>query len=206
MNTAVLGRRSPGSQQVQAAGIGLWVFIGVAGTLFTLFLAAYVMRMESADWWPIPMPWQTWLSTAVLIAGSFALHRSTVEARAARHDAARVWLRAGGIFAFVFLAVQLWAWQSLRAAGVVVTGNPSASFFYMLTALHGLHVIGGLMAWASTSRAAKRLDAAAVAWRIALCARYWHFLLAVWVVLFAALGWVTPEVVRFICGPDWGNK
>ena len=55
MNTAVLARPR-GSAQTQAAGVGLWVFIGVASALFTLFLAAYVMRMESADWWPIPMP------------------------------------------------------------------------------------------------------------------------------------------------------
>ena len=188
MNTAVLGRRSPGAQQVQAAGIGLWVFIGVAGTLFTLFLAAYVMRMESADWWPIPMPWQTWLSTAVLIAGSFSLHRSTVEARAARQDAARSWLLAGGVLAFVFLAAQLWAWQSLRAAGVVVTGNPSASFFYMLTALHGLHVIGGLIAFViflirTTMGRFTRAQASSAI----VVSYYWHFVDAVWIALFAMI-------------------
>ena len=45
-----------------------------------------------------------------------------------------------------------------------------------------------------------RADPARVALRIALCARYWHFLLVVWALLFAALGWMTPEIVRFICG------
>jgi cytochrome c oxidase subunit 3 len=65
--------------------------------------------------------------------------------------------------------------------------------------MHGLHVLGGLAAWAWTVHAAWP-DPAAAAWRIALCARYWHFLLAVWGVLFALLGWVTPEVARAICG------
>ena len=63
----------------------------------------------------------------------------------------------------------------------------------MLTALHGLHVLGGLIGWVV---AVQRPEP----WRIALTARYWHFLLAVWGLLFAALGWLTPDVVAFICG------
>jgi cytochrome c oxidase subunit 3 len=89
----------------------------------------------------------------------------------------------------------------LQDARVALAGNPAASFFYLLTALHGLHVLGGLAGWAGTMRAARRSgDAARVARRIALCARYWHFLLGIWLVLFATLGWLTPEVVAFICG------
>ena len=75
----------------------------------------------------------------------------------------------------------------------------AVSFFYLLTAMHGLHMVGGLAGWAWTVSAARR-EPAEAAWRIALCARYWHFMLAVWIVLFATLDWVTPEVARFICG------
>ncbi len=82
-------------------------------------------------------------------------------------------------------------------------GNPAGSFFYLLTAMHGLHVMGGLVGWAVTARGARQdADPARTALRIALCARYWHFLLAVWLVLFAALGWLTPAVVNFICGTN----
>jgi cytochrome c oxidase subunit 3 len=93
----------------------------------------------------------------------------------------------------------LWGWQALQTAHVVPSGNPAAGFFYMLTALHGLHVAGGLIAWGVTTRSA-RTDLAGFSWRVALCARYWHFLLVVWLALFAVLGWLTPEVARFICG------
>ena len=193
MNSAVLGapRRGlePGAAAV--AGTGLWVFIGVASTLFFLFLSAYVMRMDgSVDWSPIGMPWQLWLSTALLVAGSLLLHRSS---RTPDPIRARQWLLSGGTCAIGFLLAQLWGWQVLQAARVVLVGNPAASFFYVLTTLHGLHVIGGLVGWAVTLRDPRP-------WRIALCARYWHFLLAVWVVLFGALGWLTPDVVDFICG------
>ncbi len=170
--------------------IGLWVFIGVASALFALFLTAYAIRMDRApDWSRLAMPWQLWLSTALLVAGSGLL------ARAATRDA-RAPLVAAGLCALAFVACQLWAWQALADARVSFTGNPAASFFYLLTAMHGLHVAGGLVAWL---RVLRRAGPERVA-RVALLARYWHFLLLLWLVLFAALGWLTPEIVAFICG------
>jgi cytochrome c oxidase subunit 3 len=194
MTTAVWSTTPPREVAAsQAVGVALWVFIGVASTLFGLFFAAYVMRMDSNDWTPIVLPWQTWLSTAVLIAGSVTLECASRAARAGRGDDAQRLLMAGGACAIAFVLVQLWSWQALQAAKVMLAGNPSASFFYLLTALHGLHVIGGLIGWAVALRSPSP-------WRTMLLARYWHFLLAVWAVLFASLGWLTPEVVDFICG------
>ena len=184
-----------------AAGIGLWVFMGVATALFSLFITAYVMRMDGTDWSVIAMPWQLWLSTALLMAGSVALQQASKAAQGTQWARARTLLLAGGVCALAFLGVQLWAWQVLYALRVMPAGNPAASFFYLLTALHGLHVLGGLVAWCVTARGVWRdADPGRHAWRIGLCARYWHFLLAVWVLLFATLGGLTPDVVRFICG------
>lgn len=177
------------------AGIALWAFIGVASSLFLLFIASYLMRMEASDWSSIAMPWQLWLSTTLLVAGSVLLYRASVDSARAQGL-----LLAGGACAFAFLGAQLWAWQVLLDMRVTPAGNPAGSFFYLLTAMHGLHVIGGLVAWLMTVRHRRSADAAGNRRRIALCARYWHFLLAVWLVLFATLSGVTPEVVRFICG------
>lgn len=202
MNTAVapsLGGWPP-DRRAASTGIGLWVFMGVATALFSLFTLAYAMRMDGGDWSPIAMPRQLWLSTALLVTGSALLQRAGAAARGGRWAAARTQLRAGGACALAFLGVQLWVWQMLQAAQVMPAGNPAASFFYLLTAMHGLHVIGGLVGWGLTVRGASRAAGPAFAWRIVLCARYWHFLLAVWVVLFATLGWLTPEAVRWICG------
>ena len=202
MNTAVaphLGSRPP-DRRAASTGTGLWVFMGVATALFSLFILAYAMRMDSGDWSPLAMPWQLWLSTALLVAGSALLQRASAAARGGRWATARAQLRAGGACALAFVGVQLWVWQLQQAAHVMLAGNPAASFFYLLTAMHGLHVIGGLVGWGLTVRGASRAAGPAFAWRIVLCARYWHFLLAVWVVLFATLGWLTPEAVRWICG------
>ena len=205
MNTAMASSLGgwPPDRRAASMGTGLWVFMGVATALFSLFTLAYAMRMDGGDWSPIAMPWQLWLSTALLAAGSALLQRAGAAARGGRWAAARTQLWAGGACALAFLGVQLWVWQLLQAAQVVPAGNPAASFFYLLTAMHGLHVIGGLVGWRLAVRGAGRAnpaDGPAFAWRIALCARYWHFLLAVWVVLFATLVWLTPEVVRWICG------
>lgn len=182
-----------------AASIGLWVFMGVATALFSLFAMAYLIRMNSDDAVTLALPWQLWLSTSLLVAGSVTLQRATAAARGAALRRTHRLLLAGGLFALAFIAVQLWAWDTLWRAQVMPAGNPAGSFFYLLTAMHGLHLIGGLAGWAWTMRTAWDSPFGS-AWRIALCARYWHFMLAVWLVLFALLGWVTPEVARFICG------
>ncbi|ODV42326.1 bb3-type cytochrome oxidase subunit III [Cupriavidus sp. UYMMa02A] len=180
------------------ASVGLWIFMGVVTALFTLFLAAYAMRMDSPDWQRIALPWQVWLSTGLLAAGSVAMQAAVRLARTGRMAEARRALRLGGLGAAAFVASQLWAWQALHAVNVGPVNNPAGSFFYLLTAMHGLHVIGGLAGWAFA--AAFRGSGEGALLRMSLCARYWHFLLAVWVVLLAALGWLTPEIVRYICG------
>ena len=109
-------------------------------------------------------------------------------------------MRAGGATALLFLAAQWWAWQALLERQVTAVGNPAGSFFYVLTALHGLHVLGGLVGWTIAARAVRRVtDAREAAWRIGLTARYWHFLLLVWLALYASFTWITPEVARIIC-------
>jgi cytochrome c oxidase subunit 3 len=205
MNSIVLpgGAADDGAARAaRAVSTGLWIFIGVATTLFALFLIAYGMRMDSGgDWSALGMPWQLWLSSVLLVGASLVMQLASRAAQAGRWERARPLLWAGGGLALAFLGSQWWAWLALDAARVVLAGNPAASFFYLLTAMHALHLLGGLAAWAVTAQLAwERADAARVAVRIALCARYWHFLLILWAVLFAALGWLTPEIVRFICG------
>ena len=134
MNTAVL--RPPvldGDAASRALDTGLWVFIGVASTLFALFLTAYVIRMDGGDWSTIALPRQLWLSSMLLLAGSVLLHRASVAARLAQWNRTRTLLLAGGACAMAFLGAQLWAWQALLGARVMLTGNPAASFFYLLT-------------------------------------------------------------------------
>ena len=179
-------------------GAGLWVFVAVATTLFSLFITAYIMRMSAGDATSVDLPRQLWLSTALLVLGSVLLHNASRAAAISQADRARSLLLAGGITAIAFVAAQAWAWAVLSSQQVTLAGNPFGSFFYLLTAMHALHVAGGLVGWWVVSRHVRRAFEDS-AWRIALCARYWHFLLLAWLALFAALSWITPEVARIIC-------
>ncbi|CAG9173520.1 cytochrome c oxidase subunit 3 family protein [Cupriavidus pampae] len=195
---ATSGDTRPGMPTPMPGSTGLWFFMAVVTSLFALFLAAYIMRMDSPDWHRVALPWQTWLSTALLVGACVSMQASAHLGRVGRMAPARIALRLGGVGAMAFVASQLWAWHALYAMHVVPANNPAGSFFYLLTAMHGLHMLGGIVAWAMV--ATDRGSGPRTLRRIALCARYWHFLLAVWVVLVAALGWLTPELVRYLCG------
>jgi cytochrome c oxidase subunit 3 len=186
-----------------ARKVGLWVFMAVVCSLFMLFSVAYVMRMAMTDWQPLRyVPWQLWLSTAVLALASLAweVARRRGVQPGATGSAARAGMVACGL-SLAFLAVQLWAWQAMTAMNFTVNGNPASSFFYLLTGLHGLHVAGGLVAAALAGAAAGRGAAAGASFAAsaALCARYWHFLLLLWLALFALMFLVTPDFVQVVC-------
>jgi len=168
--------------------VGLWTFLCVATSLFALLVSAYHMRMMDADWAKLPVPKVLWLNTAVLVLSSVAMQWARNEAERGQEYGVKSGLIAAGIFAFSFLAGQLWAWQQLNASGYFAAANPANAFFYLLTALHGLHLLGGLWVWGrTTGRVLRGVEAAKVRLSVELCTLYWHYLLLVWVVLFAVL-------------------
>ncbi|MBI5910562.1 MAG: cytochrome c oxidase subunit 3 [Betaproteobacteria bacterium] len=188
--------------------VGLGVFLAVATSLFALLISAYYMRMAGADWTTLTVPNGLWLNTGALVLSSIAMQWSRVAARRGRTGGVRTGLIAGGIFTFCFLAGQLWVWQQLSASGYFIAANPANAFFYLLTALHGLHLLGGLWVWAkTTTRLSRGAEAGEVRLSVELCTVYWHYLLLVWLVLFALLlstpprqNSCTPDTVT-ICGP-----
>jgi cytochrome c oxidase subunit 3 len=175
--------------------------MAVVSVLFLLFAVAYVMRMELPDWRALPgVPWQLWLSTGLLAAGSVALECARTAAARGRGMQLRLEFACGGAAALAFIGVQLWAWQRMLALDYFVAANPANSFFYLLTGLHGLHVAGGLVAGAVVAaHLARGASARRVKLWVALCAQYWHFLLALWLAVFGLLFFVTPEFVDFVC-------
>jgi len=182
--------------------VGLRVFLGVVGSFFLLLVVAYIMRMEYTDWRTIPIPLFLWINTAVLILSSLAFQWARVSAARERTDDLKIAMAAAGILTIVFLVGQFVAWRELGAAGYYASTNPANGFFYLLTAVHGAHMIGGLVAWAG---AAGRLwrggDAQRTRMSVDLCAAYWHFLLAVWLVVFALLATGKGiQVILTICG------
>lgn len=177
-----------GGSTLPTAKIGLGVFLAVVGSLFALFMSAYSMRMSLADWRSLPLPPLLWINTGLLVFSSLSLQYAWVAARRGRLDDVRTGVVAGGISALAFLAGQLLAWQQLVAAGYFLSTNPANAFFYMLTAAHGLHLVGGIVALGRTGRRVLRGDdVGRMQLSVELCAIYSHFLLLVWALLFAML-------------------
>lgn len=182
---------------VPAVKLGLFVFLGVVGALFSLAISAYFMRMASADWWGMPVPRLLWINTAALALSSAALQWARREAQHGRMESLRPALVTGLALAVFFLIGQIQAWRELTAAGYVLTDNPANSFFYMLTGLHGLHILGGLAVLAHTTVRAfsANVQPDRLQLSVDLSAIYSHFMLAVWLLLFALFaGWANDFV------------
>jgi cytochrome c oxidase subunit 3 len=179
-----------------ATAVGLRVYFAVATVMFLLIAMMFVMRMgghgfstgQQPDWKPMFWPRLLWFNTGVLALSSVAWEW----ARAAGHRGSRENLRAGlvagGVLGLVFLAGQLIVWRQLEAAGCGITATTMSAFFYLITALHGLHVMGGLAVWGRTTvKVLGGSKVAAVRQSVDLCTLYWHFLLLVWLVMFGLL-------------------
>lgn len=183
--------------RMPTAKIALGIFLAVVGSLFALFASAYFMRMEYADWQAPPLPRVLWLNTGVLILASAALACAVRTAREQRAGTTRLALAAAGFASLIFLAGQLLAWRELSAAGHYLEVNPANGFFYLLTGIHGLHILGGLAALAGVLARAWTGRQAPERLRLSveLCAMYWHFLLLVWLgILVLLAGWASDFI------------
>ncbi|MBM3268250.1 MAG: cytochrome c oxidase subunit 3 [Candidatus Sericytochromatia bacterium] len=179
--------------------VGLAVFLAVVASLFSLFISAFLMRMQEADWKNLALPDSLWVNTLILVAASVSFEVVRVAARNGREALMKVALLGAGAFTGSFLAGQLMVWQGLNAAGNFPAANPANAFFFMLTAVHGLHLVGGLWVWfRATVKAWRGAGSANVAQSVDLCAMYWHFLLLVWLVLFALL-WASSQGRLLYC-------
>ncbi len=177
-----------GVLNTEPAKVALISFIAVVTSLFALFLSAYLMRMKLADWSPLTEPKLLWLNTGVLVLASIAFQLTRGASKRGQLLTVKSGLVAGGVCTTLFLLGQLVAWQQLNASGYFMTSNPANSFFYLLTALHGLHLLGGMWVWGRTTmRVLTGADAQSVRLSVELCTVYWHYLLLVWIGLFALL-------------------
>lgn len=190
------GSAHPGGEvfHIPAHKVGLWAFLATATFLFSMLFSAYLGdmgHMGMPGWRSLPIPWVLWQNTIFLLLSSVALQGAWVAVRRGNETGLRLGLVAAGILAALFILGQLEAWRQLAAAGIFLATNPSSSFFYLITTLHGLHVLGGLVAWGRTMGSARKgVYTAQNHVGVELCAVYWHFLLFIWLVMFVLI-WFT---------------
>jgi len=131
-----------------------------------------------------------WRATGLfLIAASVAMQAARKSVQGGNVAGSFKGLLVGGLLTLAFLGGQLYAWALVRNSEFFSPLNPAVAFFYLLTAVHGLHLLGGLYVWGRTLARMRRENVEVIDVRLSveLCSVYWHFLLLVWLGLFAVM-------------------
>jgi cytochrome c oxidase subunit 3 len=181
-----------------APKVGLWAFLAVVSSLFGLFASAYMLRSQGhaglASWQRLDDPSILWVNTLVLVLASAAMQIARNRVDKDQLEGGRAHFLAGSLLTVLFLVGQVLAWRQANASGTLGADDPAYAFFVLLTAIHGLHLVGGLFV---AGRTARHLFAGADRYTVVgrsrlrlsvqLCTTYFHWLMLIWLGLFALL-------------------
>jgi cytochrome c oxidase subunit 3 len=151
--------------------------------LFIGFTSAYILRRASLDWPPLSAPDVLWANTGLLVLSSVTLEVARRRLRGWDFPAAHGFMAATTFLGLLFLGGQFLGWRELQLRGVFLSSNPHSSFFYLLTGVHGLHLVGGLIWGLVAVTRLRRLGFTPGEDGLRLFATYWHFLGALWLYL-----------------------
>lgn len=166
----------------------MWLFIVSIIMLFAAFTSAYLVRKAEGNWVEFDLPNLFYYSTFVLLGSSASMHFAYLAAKKDQFNALRISISITFVLGLLFLVMQFYGWIQLVEMNVFFVGNPSGSFVYVLSGLHGLHLVSGLIVLIFALVAAFRLKInAKQLTQIKICATYWHFLDALWLYLFVFL-------------------
>ena len=171
------------------AKLGVRTVMIVSTVIFSLFVVSYSDRMLIHDWVSLSEPWLLWINTGILIFTSLVFHKAKIYSDKNEFEKTRNTLLLVGFLSFAFITGQLLVWQHFISIGQYASTNPANAFFYLFTALHGVHLLGGLFFWgrATTKLFTENFNVIKTKQAIQLCAVYWHFLLIIWFILFGLM-------------------
>jgi cytochrome c oxidase subunit III len=172
-----------------------WFLLIVVTMTFGGVIGAYIVISTNGvlEWRPFNLPFQVYISTFLILVSSATYTVAQRAIKFNRHPEAKNWLLATTVLGGMFISSQILAWLALVNRGFYMRENPYAAFFYIMTALHAVHVLGGIIAlgyvvlqnWLKTESEKdleRRRDISnAVGW-------YWHFMGGLWLVLLFLLG------------------
>lgn len=166
----------------------LWIFIASVLMIFAALTSAYIVRQADGNWMSFDLPASFWITSAIILASSVTMHWAYWSAKKDNLEATKLAITLTSFLGLAFLIGQYIAWGDLVERNVYFVGNPSGSFVYVLSGLHGLHIVGGviflfivLVATFRFKVHSRSLD------QIEMCATYWHFLDGLWLYLFVFL-------------------
>jgi len=166
----------------------LWLFIVSVVMIFAGLTSAFIVRQAEGNWLDFELPKIFWFNSAVIILSSLTMHWAYLSAKKDQLDQLKLALGFTTALGFAFLVGQWYSWVALVDIDVYFVGNPAGSFLYVLTGLHAIHLISGvifmIIVLISSFRYkihSKRMTT------LEMCATYWHFLGGLWLYLFMFL-------------------
>jgi len=180
------GRPGPPSPRRYYTGIVLGI-VSILMFFMALASAYLVQRMTSNRWVPLHLPAILWVNTIILLASSATMERARKRLAVGDLSGFRALWMVTTLLGLAFLGGQLVAWRLLVAQGIYVATNQGSSFFYIFTAVHGAHLLGGITALIYVYR--RNFERAKVSLSTAaeVTSYYWHFMDGLWVFLLALL-------------------
>ena len=166
----------------------LWLFMITVVMIFAALTSAYIVRQGEGNWTEFELPVAMWATSAIILLSSATMHCALISAKRNELERVKLAISITTALGVAFLIGQFYVWGVLVDNSIFFVGNPSGSFLYVLSGLHGLHLISGviflIIVLISTLKYkvhSKSLN------QIQMCATYWHFLDALWIYLFVFL-------------------
>jgi cytochrome c oxidase subunit III len=166
----------------------LWAALGSIAMMFAALTSAYVVRRGAGNWLEYQVPKIFFTSTIVLLISSLALHRSYISYKTGKETNYKLFLIATYVLGILFVYLQYRGWLTLQNYGIRLGGNPSGSFFYVISGLHVAHIVGGIAVLSVAMIHAFTLPFQYIEkrrHRFELVCQYWHFVDILWIYLLA---------------------
>ena len=177
------------------------VIFGVSTVLFTLVVTGYLYSIPvSQDTSYLLKPNLLWLNTLILLFVAYFFNKITDDLKNNKLKKIKSNLLIVGFLSYAFLFGQIFFWFQLMESGNYVSTNNYFSSFYIFTALHGLHLLGGLFFWGKTFSKVNKLKIEEIINEkksVDALSLYWTFLLIVWIVFFLIMYVFNDAVIEW---------
>jgi len=167
---------------------GMWLFMASVMMLFMSLTSAYIVRQAEGNWVFFELPSLFYVTSVIIVLSSITMQLGYAAAKRDNARMMKIMVLITSVFGIAFLVGQFFGWKQLVANSIYLVGNPSGSFLYILTGLHGLHIVSAvifLLIMLSASFKGKVTSENMT--KMEMCTTYWHFLGGLWLYLFVFL-------------------
>jgi cytochrome c oxidase subunit 3 len=167
---------------------GMWLFLGSVMMLFMSITSAYIVRQAEGNWLYFDLPSLFYITSVIIVVSSVTMQWAYFAIKKDNATTAKMMISITSVLGVAFLVGQFLGWKQLVANSIYLVGNPSGSFLYIITGLHGLHIISAVIfLLIMLSSILKGKVHSANMTKMEMCTTYWHFLGGLWLYLFIFL-------------------